>query len=353
MDTNTITNLLRRVNYPGFSRDIVSFGLVRDVQFQNGNATIKLELSTDNPRIPNQIKADIESVLAQAEEISNSDVRIALKKPASPTPTGVPTPQRIPGVKHAIAIASGKGGVGKSTFAVNLACAVDRILSAEGMPGQIGIMDCDIYGPSIPLMIGINARPEIEDKKIRPLENFNIRVMSMGFLIDDETPVVWRGPMVTQTIVQFAQYVDWGELQLLIVDLPPGTGDAHLTLVQNIAVDGAIVITTPQAAAFNVARRGARMFDKVNIPILGVTENMSYLEDPTFGEHRHIFGKGGGETTAAFLETELLGRVPLVPEIREGGDIGVPLVVGFPDCNASRIFHQIAKKTLAKLQIDA
>ena len=209
-------------------------------------------------------------------------------------------------------------------------------------------MDTDIYGPSVPLMLGAAGRPEIANDMIVPIENFGVRIMSMGFLIDDDTPVVWRGPMIMKTIQQFAQNVDWGELEILLVDMPPGTGDAQLSLVQTISLEGAVIVTTPQPAAFNVARRGARMFDKVNVPILGVVENMSYLESPN-GDRQTLFGEGGGAEIAKSLETELFGQIPLDPAIREGSDRGIPIVISDPDSPAAQEFTRIARQILQKL----
>ena len=354
MDTESIKSALTAVKFPGFSRDIISFGLVRDIQLENGEVRIAIEVTTASEEVPKQIEADIRSTLDKLEGIEKIDVHMEVVQPKN---------QPVPGnsennlsrentalqqVKFAIAVASGKGGVGKSTVTVNLACALQNLLDASGKAG-VGIMDCDIYGPSIPLMLGISGRPEIENDLILPLENFGVRTMSMGFLVDEETPVVWRGPMIMKTIQQFAQNVNWGELEILVVDLPPGTGDAQLSLVQTIPLDGAIIVTTPQPAASNVARRGARMFNKVNVPHLGVIENMSYLEAPD-GSRQLLFGEGGGASTAASLETKLLGEIPLDPSIRIGCDNGIPIVISDPESKAAKEFFKVAQQILDQLK---
>jgi len=352
--TDEIKEQLKQVRYPGFSRDIVSFGIVRSAGMLDGLAKVSLTLTTSDPKIPLHLKAEVEKCLRAMPGVKETLVEISVAPvKAAVTPanggnlagnTGAPK-----AIKFAVAIASGKGGVGKSTFSVNLACALAQLFESQGKPGRVGLMDCDIYGPSVPLMIGLHgSRPEVEGESLIPIERHGVKVMSMGFLVDDNTPVVWRGPMIMKTIQQFVQNVRWGDLEVLLIDLPPGTGDAQLSLVQTLPLDGAVIVTTPQPAATNIARKGGLMFQKVNVPLLGVAENMSFFIDPAGNKHA-LFGSGGGLITAEKLGTTLLGQVPLLPAIREGGDAGVPVVVSEPQGVAANAFRGIAEELLARL----
>jgi len=355
MTADEIKEQLKQVKYPGFSRDIVSFGLIKSATFSEGTVHVELQITTSDPKIPLQIRSEVDQCLRAHPKIQRTIIDVAVQPVRGPAAGGnlAGTSAAPKAIKYAVAIASGKGGVGKSTFAVNLACALAQVLSASGRPNKVGILDCDIYGPSIPLMIGLQGRPEVEGDDAHamlvPMEKYGVKVMSMGFLVDDNTPVVWRGPMVMKTIQQFVQNVKWGELDVLLVDLPPGTGDAQLSLVQTLPLDGAVIVTTPQPAAYNVARKGGLMFQKVNVPILGIAENMSYFVDPA-GQKHELFGSGGGAITAERLGTSLLGQVPLISDIRVGGDTGKPVTVSDPTGLAAGVFRQIAETLLARLK---
>lgn len=357
MTSDDLKEQLKQVKYPGFSRDIVSFGLVQSAGFADGTAKVTLALTTSDPKIPLHLKNEVDKCLRAMPGVKATIIQVMVspaKTPAAGAGGNLGGNQGAPKtIRHAIAVASGKGGVGKSTFSVNLACALAQVLTERGRPNRVGLMDCDIYGPSVPLMIGLHgSRPETEGEgaaaTLVPIERHGVKVMSMGFLVDDNTPVVWRGPMVMKTVQQFVQNVKWGELEVLIVDLPPGTGDAQLSLVQTLPLDGAVIVTTPQPAATNVAIKGALMFQKVNVPLLGVAENMSYFIDPA-GQRHALFGEGGGTVTAARLGTVLLGQVPLLPEIREGGDRGIPITVSAPQSAAASVFRGIAEALLAQV----
>ncbi|HEX4653840.1 MAG TPA: Mrp/NBP35 family ATP-binding protein [Candidatus Udaeobacter sp.] len=314
-----VTNALKSVKYPGFTRDIVSFGLVNSIQIDNGDVNVQLALATNDPNIPATIKTNAEQALRAIEGVRGARVLIDIHAPPGGAGAGMGA-TRIPGVRHVIAVASGKGGVGKSTVAANLAVALEQTGT------RVGLCDCDIYGPSIALMFGIRDRPTAtEENKIVPIEQCGLRLMSMGFLLDDTSPAILRGPMVTRYTQQFLRQVEWGELDYLILDLPPGTGDIQLTIVQTVALSGALIVTTPQEVALIDARKAATMFEKVNVPVLGLIENMSYFVSPSDGKRYDIFGSGGGEREAKRLRVPLLGQVPIDIATRESGDRGIPI----------------------------
>jgi len=333
-----VRDALRTVRYPGFSRDIVSFGLVKGINIDDGEVKVQLALATNDPNIPATIKNDAERVLGALTGVRSAKVLIDIHAP--PGGAGAPVgAQRILGIKHVIAIASGKGGVGKSTVAANIAVALEQTKA------RVGLCDCDIYGPSIALMFGTRERPTATDEnKIIPIEQYNLKLMSMGFLLDDASPAILRGPMVTRYTQQFLRQVEWGELDFLVLDLPPGTGDIQLTIVQTVALSGAVIVTTPQEVALIDARKAATMFEKVNVPVLGLVENMSYFVSPSDHTRYDIFGSGGGEREAKRLRVPLLGQIPIDIATREAGDRGEPIVAEDAQSPAAQEFMKVAAR---------
>jgi ATP-binding protein involved in chromosome partitioning len=333
-----VKEALKGVKYPGFSRDIVSFGLVKEIRIEGGTVTVQLALATNEPAIPQAIKTEAEKILRAISGVEQAKVLIDIQAPPAGAGAAAVGTTRIEGIKHVIAIASGKGGVGKSTVAANLAVALEKTDAA------VGLCDCDIYGPSISLMFGTKDRPTAtEENRIIPIEQYNLKLMSMGFLLDDSAPAILRGPMVTRYTQQFLRQVEWGELDYLVLDLPPGTGDIQLTIVQTVALAGAIIVTTPQEVALIDARKAATMFEKVNVPVLGLIENMSYFLSPSDGVRFDIFGSGGGEREAKRLRVPLLGQIPIDIATRESGDRGMPIVGESADSPVAVEFMKIAR----------
>src|SRR5213592_915237 len=339
LNEEIIINALKGVKYPGYSRDIVSFGLVKEVAAGNGAVNVVVQLTGGTPQIAGQIKADCETTLRVLPAVQRVfvEVKLPASQLAASGANAWANQNKLPGINRVVAVASGKGGVGKSTVSVNLACAL-RHLGA-----QVGLLDCDIYGPSIPLMMGINVKPTISpEEKLVPPAHHGVKLMSMGFLLEGDQPVIWRGPMIMKTIQQFVMQVDWGQLDYLLVDLPPGTGDAQLSLCQTVPLTGGVIVTTPQEAALGVVRKGIAMFQKVNVPILGLVENMSYFTAPN-GERIEIFGHGGGRREAERQNIHFLGEIPIYTEIRIGGDRGQPVVVTAPNEPPAQAFLRAAE----------
>jgi ATP-binding protein involved in chromosome partitioning len=316
---------------------------VKDVTLDGPRVAVRIAVTTADLEIPKQIEqtavAAIESLPGVSEATVQIDVSAPVTQAIQASASGLPQ-TKIPGIKHVIAIASGKGGVGKSTVAANLAIA----LRGEKNDARVGLCDCDIYGPSIGLMFGTHERPNAtEDGRIQPIRRYDLNLMSMGFLLDDTAPAILRGPMVTRYTQQFLRNVEWGELDYLVLDLPPGTGDIQLTIVQTVALSGAIIVTTPQEVALIDARKAATMFAKVNVSILGLVENMSYFLCPNDGNRYAIFGTGGGEREAARLGVPLLAQIPLEIEVRESGDQGLPRTLAAPESAVGSLFRQAAQ----------
>jgi len=346
LNDTTITEALRNVQDPELHRDIVSLDMVKEIHVDGEAVALKIDLTTPACPLKDQIGAEVES---KVKALGATDVSIEWGAQVRRATSGQAQQENlVPGVKNIIAVASGKGGVGKSTTSVNLALA----LAAEG--ATVGVLDADIYGPSQPRMLGISGKPESKDgNTLEPLTSYNLQAMSIGFLIDEETPMIWRGPMVTQALEQLLNDTNWDELDYLIIDLPPGTGDTQLTLAQKVPVSGAVVVTTPQDIALLDARKGFKMFEKVEVPVLGIVENMSIHICSKCGHEEHIFGEGGGERMASEYGVNFLGALPLETRIREETDAGKPTVVAEPDARPSLIYREIARKAAAKLSRQA
>ena len=338
---NEILSELKKVKYPGFSRDIVSFGMIKDIEVAHSGVTVMLTVASAKPEVVQKIVADVKTAVGAMRDVPAVEVRIEQPAAAAPRAATGAAQREIPGVKHIIAVASGKGGVGKSTVAVNLALAL------HGRGWRTGLMDADVYGPSVAMMMGVDKPPALTaERRIVPLERFGIRYISMALFINDETAVIWRGPMVTKLETEFLFNVEWGELDCLVLDLPPGTGDAQLTITQRVALAGGVVVTTPQDLALLDVKRGVEMFREVNVPVLGVVENMSYYQCRKCGHRHEIFSHGGGARYASELGVPFLGELPIVRELREGGDRSNPLVASSPRHPVSAAFDAIAARVM-------
>jgi ATP-binding protein involved in chromosome partitioning len=338
-----VLQALRAVKDPDLHKDIVALNFVKNLKISGNNVSFTLELTTPACPVRDQFKADCEKAIRSSiSGVGNVDVQMTANVA---THSNQQKDLILPGVKNTIAVASGKGGVGKSTIAVNLAVS----LALDG--AKVGLVDADVYGPSIPLMFGMNERPRLSDNKLVPLERYGVKIMSIGFLVDPMQAVIWRGPMASGAVKQFMSDVNWGDLDYLIFDLPPGTGDIQLTLVQTIPLTGALIVTTPQDVALADARKGLVMFNKVNVPVLGIVENMSYFICTHCGQRENIFDSGGGSRTAAELEVPFLGEIPIDTKIRVGGDEGTPIVVMDQTSQQAQTIRQIARNLAAQISI--
>jgi len=359
---------LKMVKGPDLESNIVDLGLVSDIFIADGKAYFSLTVPAARAQELEPLREAAERAAKTVPGLSSAMVALTAAReagaaaPAQPSPQPKPQPAApsataaarlkgrtktdVPGIGKIIAVASGKGGVGKSTTAVNLALG----LQATGM--RVGVLDADIYGPSMPRLLGISGRPEqLEGRLLKPMENYGLKVMSMGFLVEEDTPMIWRGPMVISALNQMLREVAWGELDMLVVDMPPGTGDAQLTMAQNVPLAGAVIVSTPQDLALIDARKGLNMFTKVNVPVLGIVENMSYFVCPDCGGRHDIFGHGGARDEASRINVPFLGEVPLAMSIRETSDAGMPVVATAPDGPHAKAYRDIADKVRAQLDV--
>jgi ATP-binding protein involved in chromosome partitioning len=338
-----VLDALRVVRDPDLNRDIVSLKFIKDLRIDEGRVAFAIELTTPACPVKDQMRDQARAAVAAIPGVTAVEITMTAQVRATATAEGNKAP--VPGVKNIIAVGAGKGGVGKTTVAVNLAIA----LSKSG--GRVAIIDGDVYGPNVPIMLGLRTQLTTDGQKIVPAEQYGIQLVSMAFLTEDESPVIWRGPMLHGVIQQFFRQVSWDRIDYLIVDMPPGTGDVALSLSQSVPVSGAVVITTPQTVSIADTRRAVRMYQKLNVPVLGLVENMSHFVCPGCGEESDIFGKGGGEALAQEMAVPFLGRIPIYEPIRLGGDTGVPITIGEPQSAPARAFRAAAEQLAAQLSI--
>jgi ATP-binding protein involved in chromosome partitioning len=340
---SAVLDALKAVRDPDLNRDIVSLKFIKNLRIEDGKVAFTIELTTPACPVKDQMRDQARAVVSALPGVSSVEIEMTAQVRATATQDGAKA--AVPGVKNIIAVGAGKGGVGKTTVAVNLAIA----LSQSG--GRVAIIDGDVYGPNVPIMLGLQTQLTTDGQKIVPAEQYGIQTVSMGFLTGDDAPVIWRGPMLHGVIQQFFREVRWDRIDYLIVDMPPGTGDIALSLSQTVPVSGAVVVTTPQTVSLADTRRAVRMYQKLNVPTLGLVENMSHFVCPGCGVESDIFGKGGGELLAGELSVPFLGRIPIYEPIRVGGDTGVPIAIGEPQSPAALAFRSAARQLAAQLSI--